>query len=101
MLLSSLSIDNSTFHNNYAKYVTHGITLISSNLVLNNSLVQFDNDCYYAFHMTSLEFIEVCHKNVNFLDRLNLGKLDTGFFNLYLTSSAHITGNTVVQNLRG
>ena len=101
MLLSSLHIDNSTFTNNYAKHVTHGITLISSNLVVNNSLIQFDNHCHYAYNIDLVEFVEICDEDENFLDRLNLDKLDTGFFNLYLTSSAHITGNTVVRNLRG
>ena len=99
MLLSSLSINNCTFTNNYAQYVTHGITLISSNLELSNSMIQFERHCYTAYNVDAYQFIQYCSEDIDFFERLDLSKLDTGFFNLYLTSTALITENTIIQNL--
>ena len=99
MLLSSLRINNCTFTNNYAKYVTHGITLISSNLRISNTIIQFERTCYWTFDVVEYRFIRLCSENEDFFERLDLSKLDTGFFNLYLTSIAYITENTIVQNL--
>ena len=99
MLLSSLKINHTLFMNNYAQVVTHGITLITSNLVLSDSLVEFNTHCYYTYSLTELRFLRLCDDDNRFEDRLDLSKLDTGFFNLYLTSKAHITDNTIVRNL--
>lgn len=99
MLLSQLNIADSVFVNNYALFVTHGITLISSNLIMNHTLVEFNSHCHYAFNRAEQRFVTVCNQENHFEDRLQLAKLDTGFFNLYLTSNAHITNGTVVRNL--
>ena len=98
ILLSSMTINNSTFTNNYAQSVTHGVTLISSNLRISNSLIQFERHCHWTWSLSQQAFVEVCGES-DFFARLDLRKLDTGFFNLYLTSFAEITGNTTVQHL--
>ena len=99
MLLSSLNINNCTFTNNFAKYVTHGITLISSNLVISDTIIQFERNCYWTFNFREYRFMRICSEDADFFERLDLSKLDTGFFNLYLTSTALITDNTIIQNL--
>ena len=99
MLLSSLVINECDFINNYALAVTHGITLISSNIVVSRTKIRFDAHCHWAFHFLDFVFMMVCHDEDNFFERLDLSKLDTGFFTLYLTSSALITDNTVIQDL--
>ena len=100
MLLSSLSINNCTFTNNYAQIVTHGITLISSYLKMSNTMIQFERTCYRAFNITpEFDFIKLCSEDIDFFERLDLSKLDTGFFNLYLTSTALITEDTIIKNL--
>ena len=98
MLLSSLSINNCDFTNNYAQYVTHGITLISSKLTISNSQIRFENNCRLTWQ--EFTFNKICDSSLDFNSRLDLSKLDTGFFTLYLTSSAHITNNTIIQNLK-
>ena len=62
--------------------------------------MQFDRHCFWVYHLARSEFVEECDESRDFFDRLDLSKLDTGFFNLYLTSNAHITNNTVVKNLQ-
>ena len=99
MLLSSLEIDNCDFTNNYAQYVTHGITLITSNLKISNSKIRFEKECHYGFDFGTVTFVKICSEYDDFFSRLKLEKLDTGFFNLYLTSYALITENTVIEDL--
>ena len=63
---SNAYIFNSSFTDNYAVIVNHGITMISSNLEFVNSNVTFSDE---------------------FADSLkdeDLKKLDTGFFSLFL-----------------
>ena len=60
MLLSSLYINNCDFTNNYAQYVTHGITLISSNLVISNTQIQFERHCHWAYHFYEKVFAKIC-----------------------------------------
>ena len=57
---------------NYAQFVTHGITLISSQLWVSATNIMFTN---------------FGRKKI---DALVLDKLDTGFFNLYLGSEITI-----------
>lgn len=63
---------------NSATRVTHGFTMISSNLNFFNSTVNFSE---------------------GFADKLRLEKLDTAFFNLYLGSSIEMGRNTTISNL--
>ena len=66
---------------NYSLYVTHGITLISSTLFVESTTISF---------------------SPTFLDQIiqmNLDKVDTGFFNLYLGSDLHLSQGTVVSGL--
>ena len=64
---------------NYAQYVTHGITLISSQMWVST---------------TKILFTDLGRQKI---DALVLDKLDTGFFNLYLGSEITIQDRTVVQ----
>ena len=64
---------------NYAQYVTHGITLISSQLFIEATLINF----------TDAGRLKI--------DNLNLDKLDTGFFNLYLGSELHLSKKTIIR----
>lgn len=73
-------IENSTFTDNFAKFVNHGITLISSKVEMRESEVTFTE---------------------GFADNLDLSRLDTGFFNLFPASELHIKDNTVFSNLKG
>ena len=43
--------------------------------------------------------MKLCNERDDIFKRLKLEKLDTGFFNLYLTSYALITENTVIEDL--
>ena len=98
ILLSSMTVNDSMFENNYAKFVTHGITLTSSNIHISNTSILFESNCHWAFVLEDDDFIRVCDDS-DFYSRLDLSNLDTGFFNLYLTSSATLTNNTKVTNL--
>ena len=73
-------IENSTFTDNFAKFVNHGITLISSKVEMRESEVKFTE---------------------GFADNLDLSRLDTGFFNLFPASDLRIKDNTVFSNLKG
>ena len=44
ILLSSMKITNCDVRNNYAKFVTSGITMINSNLVVESTLIQLTAD---------------------------------------------------------
>ena len=78
ILLSSMMIQKSTLSDNYAMFVTHGITLISSQLWVETTKIMFTD------------------QGREKVDALNLDKLDTGFFNLYLKSTIYISKGTVV-----
>ena len=77
--LSEMLIENSTFTDNFAKFVNHGITLISSTVEMKESKVTFSE---------------------GFADSLDLSRLDTGFFNLFPASTLYINDNTVFSNLK-
>ena len=66
---------------NWAAAVTHGITLISSELYVD---------------ATQISFTEAGKAKVL---ALKLDRVDTGFFNLYLGSSVWLSNNTEVRNL--
>lgn len=63
--------------------MTHGITLISSELLVESTKIHFTEAGLAKVHSLSLD------------------KLDTGFFNLYLESSLTLSKKTVVQNMTG
>ena len=99
LLLSSGVFTNCDFSNNYAKHVTHGFTLISSNLVIRKSIIHFEKHCYWFIANVNnrIQFAKNCDDANDFFARqLDLSKLDTGFFNLYLTSNALISEDTVI-----
>ena len=66
---------------NYARYVTHGITLIQSDMFVESTLIKFTPG--------GLEKIIA----------MDLEKLDTGFFNLYLGSKLHLSKGTVIRDM--
>ena len=72
-------IENSVFIDNYARFVNHGITLLSSLVEMRESEVRFSE---------------------GFADSLDLARLDTGFFNLFPASTVYIKDNTIFRNLR-
>ena len=78
LLLSEMVIEDSQFSDNSALLVNHGITMITSTLVMSNCTVFFSE---------------------GFAETLNLQQVDTGFFNLFLTSKLYIQNNTVIKNL--
>lgn len=63
--------------------MTHGITLISSKLFVESTVIHFTPSGLAKVKTLSLE------------------KLDTGFFNLYLESYLSLSKKTVVKNLSG
>ena len=70
MLMSSNAyISNSNFTDNYATKINHGITMITSNLE------------FYSSNVSQTDEL---------LQQLDLSKLDTGFFNLYLGSNIYL-----------
>ena len=77
--LSEMYIENSIFLDNYARFVNHGITLLSSLVEMRESEVRFSE---------------------GFADSLDLARLDTGFFNLFPASTVYIKDNTIFSNLR-
>lgn len=81
ILLSDMSFDACDIFDNYAHQVTHGITLISSELTVRSTTINFSDDFNSKLAL------------------LNLGKLDTGFFNLYLGSQLNLSQQTEVRNL--
>ena len=78
LLLSEMVIESSEFVNNYAELVNHGITMITSTLVMKECNVRFEE---------------------GFAETKELQAVDTGFFNLFLTSKLYIQDNTRIQNL--
>ena len=79
---SNAYISDSSFTDNYAVIVNHGITMITSILEFVNSNVTFSD-----------EFSDT-------LSDEDLKKLDTGFFSLFLQSEIYISDNTRISNLR-
>ena len=68
---------------NYAQFVTHGITLIYSHLEVESTMIRFTE------------------AGLGKLIDMDMQKLDIGFFNLYLSSELHISKNTEVRSLVG
>ena len=58
--------------------MNHGITMITSTLVVKNCTIYFSE---------------------GFADTLDLSSVDTGFFNLFLTSKLYLQDNTTIKNL--
>lgn len=75
---SKAYVQSSDFTNNYAQFVNHGITMITSEIEFFNSTVSFSD---------------------GFADNLDLSKLDCGFFSLFLSSKITIGQNTEIRNL--
>lgn len=71
LLLSEMVIENTYFKDNSAELVNHGITMITSRLVMKGSIVEFSD-----------EFADSLRENTQ--------QVDTGFFNLFLTSKLYI-----------
>jgi hypothetical protein len=66
---------------NFANQVTHGLTMIASEVFVESSQI---------------------YNTEAFLDELwakNLDKVDTGFFNLYLSSQLHISNQTEIRRI--
>ena len=76
---SEMLIDNSTFTDNSALYVNHGLSLITAKLEIRESTISFTE---------------------GFAETLNLERLDTGFFDLFLGSTLYIKDNSVISNLK-
>ena len=76
---SNAYITDSVFEDNYGQKINHGITMITSNLEFYNSEVSFSKI---------------------FASRLELAKLDTGFFSLFLGSKIYLGRNTNITNLK-
>ena len=79
---SNAYITDSSFTDNFANIVNHGITMITSNLEFVNSNVNFSE------------------KFTEYLTDEMLSKLDTGFFSLFLNSAITIGDNTRISNLK-
>ncbi len=68
---------------NFAQTVTHGVTMIASEVFVEGTQIQ-NTEPFYKY----------------ILDK-KLEKVDTGFFNLYLSSELHISKNTEIRSLIG
>ena len=79
LMSSQALVEHSTFTDNSATQVNHGITMITSQIEFYNSTVSFSD---------------------GFAETLDLSKLDCGFFNLFLSSTIRIGRNTEIRNLR-
>ena len=67
--------------NNYAHEVTHGLTMVSSDVYLESTRIRNTDEM------------------VKKLRSLRLSSVDTGFFNLYLASELHLSDRTELTNL--
>ena len=67
--------------NNYAHKVTHGFTMVESEVFVESTQI---------YNTDSM---------LNKLQKLSLQSVDTGFFNLYLSSQLYLANNTEVRNL--
>ena len=81
IILSDAHISNCSITDNYSYQVTHGITMISSSMIVDKTQISFSS---YMMERVSALFLD---------------KLDTGFFNLYLFSDLVLTQETEVRNL--
>ena len=72
-----MSITKSDFVDNFASAITHGITMFSSKLTIDETDIRFSSN------------------ELN----LKLTKLDTGFFNLHLGSELRLS-NTLIENIK-
>lgn len=81
MLYTTALISNTTFTDNYADKVSHGITLINSQLTTSNVTVNYTNP--------------------QFLNSTTTLSPDSGFFNVNYQSTLTMTNNTVLSNCRG
>ena len=76
---SKALIENSQFENNSALISNHGINMITSTTEVYNSTVNFDP---------------------KFAEKLDLKKLDCGFFSMFLGSTLHLAKNSEISNLK-
>ena len=76
-----MKISNCNILDNYSRYVTHGVTLITSEITV---------------EATKISFSDEMNKKIK---GLHLQNLDTGFFNLYPNSVLFLTNKTEVMNL--
>lgn len=81
IILSDARMDNCTIFDNISYQVTHGITMISSKLIVDRTEI----------YLTSAAQSKV--------ETLFLEKLDTGFFNLYLFSDIYVANESRIFNL--
>ena len=66
---------------NYAQTVTHGMTMIASEVFVEGTKI-LNTEPFYEF-----------------ISNKKLEKVDTGFFNLYLSSELDISKNTEIRSL--
>ena len=79
LMSSQAFIEDSKFIDNSATFVNHGITMITS---------------MTEFYSSEVTFTE------GYSDKLDLEKLDCGFFSLFLSSTIHIGNNSKISNLQ-
>lgn len=68
---------------NYAQTVTHGMTMIASEVFVEGTQI-WNTEPFYKFIFSK-----------------ELTKVDTGLFNLYLNSELHISKNTEIRSIIG
>ena len=78
--LTDMFIEESLFEDNFASVVTHGIVLIKSSLEISSTKITFTS-----------RLSEVLSK---------ISKLDTGFFQLQMSSTLRLRSNSVIENLK-
>ena len=76
-----MKISNCNILDNYSRYVTHGVTLITSEITVEATKISFSDEMNQKIRGLRLE------------------NLDTGFFNLYPNSVLYLTNKTEVMNL--
>jgi len=81
ILRSSLIVLNCDMLDNYSHEVTHGFTMVASEVYLETTRIS--------------NSLAMKRK----LEKLQLSSVDTGYFNLYLQSELHLSNNTEVKNL--
>ena len=72
-------VEETVFQDNYANLVNHGVTMITSKLNMKNCTIFFSE---------------------GFPETLDVLSVDTGFFNLFLTSNLTIQDHTTIKNLK-
>jgi len=79
LMSSQAFVEHSTFQDNAATAMNHGITMITSKTEIYNSTVTFSE---------------------GFSDRINLSKVDCGFFSLILGSTLVLGSETRIERLK-